>query len=104
MPCFGPDVQPPVMTGCPVDRLVHVTELTRNVSWTAPGFSDPHGFNISVTSNYKESDYEFPWGEFVVQYSAVKPSNGMTAECNFTIAVKRRSHSLIRYYIYTINT
>jgi len=77
------------MTGCPVDRLVHVTELTRNESWTAPEFSDPHGFDISVTSNYEKSEYEFPWGEFVVQYHAVKPSNGMTAECNFAIAVKR---------------
>jgi len=52
-------------------------------------FTDPHGFNISVTSNYEESEYEFPWGEFVVQYHAVKPSNGMTTECSFTRAVKR---------------
>jgi len=83
------DVQPPIMTGCPSDRLAYVTNLTRHEEWTVPTFSDPHGFNISVTSNYDESEYEFPWGKFVVQYYAVKPSNGMATECNFTIAVKR---------------
>jgi len=82
-------VQPPLITGCPTDRLIHVTDLSRYEEWTAPEFSDPHGFNISVSSNYEESEYEFPWGEFVVQYHAVKPSNGMATECSFTIAVKR---------------
>ncbi|XP_052260173.1 fibropellin-3-like [Dreissena polymorpha] len=82
------DIQPPVMQGCPVDREVFVSNMTSVQTWGVPVFLDPHGFEVVVTSNFRSNSFEFPWGVHTVQYAAVKPSNGLTAECTFTIRIK----------------
>ncbi|KAH3713149.1 neurogenic locus notch homolog protein 3-like [Dreissena polymorpha] len=82
------DIQPPVVTGCPKHKTTNVTSMTSNQTWTEPVFKDPHGFNVTVSKNYPLSSYEFPWGVHTVQYTAVKPSNGLSAECTFVITVK----------------
>ncbi|XP_053381798.1 sushi, nidogen and EGF-like domain-containing protein 1 [Mercenaria mercenaria] len=83
------DIQPPVVEGCPVDRNIMTSNLTSRQTWSEPKITDPHGTNVSVTKNYQTNSFEFPWGEFTIQYSAVKISNGLKAECKFTISVTR---------------
>lgn len=84
------DIQPPVVSRCPTDRHVLTSNMTSFQTWNEPSFSDPHGLEIKITKNYLTTSFEFPWGEFTVQYSALKPSNGMKAECLFNISVKRK--------------
>ncbi|XP_061166332.1 sushi, nidogen and EGF-like domain-containing protein 1 [Saccostrea echinata] len=84
------DIQAPVVRGCPGN----ITSYSKNhnifVNWTAPVFSDPVGRDIRVTTNYPENNWNFPWGDFMVQYTALKPSNGLQTDCNFSI--KTRPH------------
>ncbi|XP_069121727.1 fibropellin-3-like isoform X2 [Argopecten irradians] len=82
------DIQPPVISGCVSNIAVNATTPLQFVNWTAPSFSDPMGNEIQVSSNYPTPEYEFPWGDFVIQYTAVKPSNAMTAECTVHVEVR----------------
>ena len=82
------------MHECPANVDVLTSNQTSSQSWTEPMFTDPHGFDVLVTTNYPTPTYEFPWGEFAVQYTAVKPSNGLRRECVFNITIKRM-HKLI---------
>ena len=65
-------------------------EPTVFVNWTAPSFHDPTGSNIQVTTNYPMDSATFPWGDFVAQYVALKPSNGLRTECSFNITIRRK--------------
>lgn len=82
------DIQPPVITGCSEDIKVNTNNMTSHQSWEEPNITDPHGGEVSITKNYMESVFEFPWGEHTVQYHAIKSSNGLSAECTFNISVK----------------
>lgn len=82
------DIQPPVVSGCPADRNILTSNLTNIQSWIEPNITDPHGTKVHITKNYVKSSYEFPWGEFTILYTGVKPSNGLRAECKFNITVK----------------
>ncbi|XP_060568382.1 sushi, von Willebrand factor type A, EGF and pentraxin domain-containing protein 1-like [Ruditapes philippinarum] len=82
------DVQPPIVQGCPADRNIVTSDLTSRQNWSEPNITDPHGTQVVITKNYQKSEFVFPWGEFTIQYSAVKPSNGLRAECKFNISVK----------------
>ena len=90
LPSLFLDIQPPVIVGCPGDRNILTSDLYSRQYWSEPSITDPHGKMVHVTKNYQKSVFEFPWGEFTVQYSAVKPSNGLRAECKFNISVKRK--------------
>ena len=87
------------MNGCPTDVDVLTSNLTSLQSWNEPIFTDPLGFYITVTTNYPTPTYEFPWGEFTVQYSAVKPSNGLRTECTFNITIKRKTNLIMHRHI-----
>ena len=78
------------MQGCPADRNIVTSNLTSTQIWTKPNITDPHGKPVTITTNYQKSEFTFPWGEFTVQYSAVKPANGLRVECLFKISVKRK--------------
>lgn len=82
------DIQPPVMTDCPRDIAVFSKEPTVFVNWTTPSFFDPLGTNIQVTTNYPAGSGTFPWGDFIAQYVALKPSNGLRTECTFNITIR----------------
>lgn len=82
------DIQPPVVSDCPLDRNIRVSSITTLQSWTEPNIYDPHGTRIYITKNYVNSSNEFPWGDYMISYNAVKPSNGLEAECKFKISVK----------------
>ncbi|OWF52999.1 Sushi, nidogen and EGF-like domain-containing protein 1 [Mizuhopecten yessoensis] len=82
------DVQPPLMTDCPSDMHFFVSEPTINVNWSIPVFTDPMGTNLTVTHNYPFNRWKFPWGDFTVQYSALKASNGLNTECLFNVSVR----------------
>ncbi|XP_033732290.1 sushi, von Willebrand factor type A, EGF and pentraxin domain-containing protein 1-like [Pecten maximus] len=82
------DVQPPVITGCDFNIRANATTPLHFVNWTAPTVSDPMGHEIEVSTNYPTSEYEFPWGDFVIHYAAVKPFNGLTAECTIQVEVR----------------
>lgn len=82
------DIQPPVMSGCPSNMTRLTSELITYLNWTAPSFSDPVQQNFTVSSNYPENSYEFPWGDFTVQYVALKPSNGMRKTCVFSWKIR----------------
>ncbi|XP_076073441.1 P-selectin-like [Mytilus galloprovincialis] len=82
------DIQPPVMTNCSSDKYITTSKLTDLVEWQIPTFTDPHDFRIDVTANYLNNEFTFPWGDFNVSYSAVKPSNGLSTDCLFGISLR----------------
>ncbi|KAK3086698.1 hypothetical protein FSP39_022139 [Pinctada imbricata] len=82
------DVQPPLVENCSKDKFVYSHLPITKISWPTPNFTDPLGNNVKVTSNYQQNEYDFPWGDFTVQYTALKPSNGLRTECTFNITVR----------------
>ncbi|XP_071080917.1 sushi, nidogen and EGF-like domain-containing protein 1 [Haliotis cracherodii] len=85
------DIQAPVADQCPSSVRVTTSSREMNYTWTAPDFSDPHGNPVKTSSNYDSYDsntFTFPWGDFTVLYTAVKPSNGLQTNCSFTISVR----------------
>lgn len=82
------DIQPPTMSECPGDILVNATDRTAFINWTEPGFSDPLGNTIDITTNYPTPGFVFPWGDFTVQYTATKTNNGLSTECIFQVRVR----------------
>ncbi|XP_067682435.1 sushi, nidogen and EGF-like domain-containing protein 1 [Haliotis asinina] len=82
------DVQAPVVDQCP--SSVRLTTSSREVTytWTVPVFSDPHGNPVITSSDYDSNNFTFPWGDFTVLYTAVKPSNGLETNCSFTISAR----------------
>ncbi|XP_048776989.2 sushi, von Willebrand factor type A, EGF and pentraxin domain-containing protein 1-like isoform X2 [Ostrea edulis] len=82
------DIQPPVMTGCQNSETILTTQPEAFASWNIPSFQDPMGRQLIVSSNYPTNSTSFPWGDFTVQYSALKPSNGLRTECNFTLSIR----------------
>lgn len=83
------DIQPPVMSGCHSNKEKWTSELMTHLNWTAPSFYDPVRKPINISSNYPTDSYEFPWGDFVVHYVALKPSNGMRTTCVFSWKIRR---------------
>lgn len=77
------------MTNCPSDMSIFSNEPTIFVNWTAPSFYDPVGKSIEVSMNYPDDSWTFPWGDYVAQYVALKPSNGLRTECTFNITIRR---------------
>ncbi|KAL3870956.1 hypothetical protein ACJMK2_038981 [Sinanodonta woodiana] len=82
------DIQPPVVNGCSGNMFEFVSKLSREVTWLAPTFTDPMGTSLIIQSNYDNNSYEFPWGDFTVQYTATKPSNGLVSDCVFNISIR----------------
>lgn len=78
------------MSNCSSDQSFTTDSLTTRYDWQVPEFSDPHNFDVVVTSNYPSNVFTFPWGDFSVSYSAVKPSNGLDSQCLFEIKVRRK--------------
>jgi hypothetical protein len=77
------------MADCPSDMSIFSNEPSMFVNWTAPSFHDPVGKSIEVTTNYPDNSWTFPWGDFVAQYVALKPSNGLRRACTFNISIRR---------------
>lgn len=84
------DIQPPEMNNCPNNMTQFSAEPVTYINWTAPTFVDPVGKPIRISTNYPLDSYSFPWGDFKVQYVALKPSNGMRTSCVFTIKIRRK--------------
>nr|XP_034302889.1 hyalin-like [Crassostrea gigas] len=82
------DVQPPVMSNCQNSETILTSQPEAVASWNIPSFHDPMGNQIKVQSNYPQNTSTFPWGDFTVQYSALKLNNGLRTECNFNLSVK----------------
>ena len=85
-------MQPPVLEKCPDSVQRNATKSTLVVSWPEPVFKDPFDNTIDITTNYREAEFEFPWGDFIAQYIATKINNGLSAECVFNISVRRKSN------------
>lgn len=66
------------------------SEAMTFLNWTAPTFTDPVGKPIQISTNYPRDSYTFPWGDFDVQYVALKPSNGMRTSCVFSLKIRRK--------------
>ncbi|XP_038056885.1 uncharacterized protein LOC119728647 isoform X2 [Patiria miniata] len=81
------DVQPPVITGCPVNLPRFPTDPTRDTArafWDEPQASDNSG-SVTRTSNYDVGD-AFPVGDTVVVYTA-EDGSGNTVNCSFVVQV-----------------
>ncbi|XP_067656144.1 neurogenic locus Notch protein-like [Haliotis asinina] len=85
--CEG-DVQPPVVSGCENRTELNTVDHELTHEWTVPTFTDPHGNEVTTTSNYVTNSYRFPWGDFFVQYVTIKKNNGLQKECKFQINVR----------------
>ena len=85
------DVAPPVLEEGPDNMERNATERTLAVSWPEPVFTDPFDNTIDITANYAEAEFEFPWGDFTVQYVATKINNSLSVECSFNVSVRRKS-------------
>lgn len=84
------DVQPPVMSNCSKDMHILTSDLTKSVKWTIPDFTDPHNTSLLITKNYVINNWTFPWGDYNISYSALKPMNGLVTECLFEIKIRRK--------------
>ncbi|CAG2206585.1 unnamed protein product [Mytilus edulis] len=82
------DIQPPVMTNCSGDKNIKTAALENLVKWQIPSFIDPHNFAIKITSNYPSNEFTFPWGDFQISYTAMKPTNGLSTNCLFSISLR----------------
>ncbi|XP_076109331.1 sushi repeat-containing protein SRPX2-like [Mytilus galloprovincialis] len=82
------DVQPPLVSNCSDNMKILTSDLTKSVVWTIPDFTDPHNTSLSITSNYIINHWTFPWGDYKISYSALKPVNGKVTECLFEIDIK----------------
>ncbi|XP_071132597.1 sushi, nidogen and EGF-like domain-containing protein 1 [Mytilus edulis] len=82
------DILPPVMKNCSNDIYITTAALENLVKWQIPLFTDPHNFAIKVTANYPSNEFTFPWGDFKVSYTAVKPTNGLSTNCLFNISLR----------------
>lgn len=83
------DVQPPVMFNCSNDMKILTSDLTKSVQWTIPDFTDPHNTSLIIKENYVINKWTFPWGDYNISYSALKPVNGIVTECVFEIKIRR---------------
>lgn len=86
---FLPDIQPPVMTNCSADKYITTAAIKNLVKWQIPSFTDPHNFAIKVTANYPSNEFKFPWGNFKISYTAIKPTNGLSVQCLFSVSLRR---------------
>ena len=86
------DILPPAYDACPENITEYTTSHMLTVEWTAPNFFDPHGESKVriIAQNYPSPSTTLPWGEYVMQYVAVKERNGLTTECSFTTSVYRK--------------
>lgn len=84
------DNQPPEVRGCSEDIDIKSSEDITFFNWTAPSFYDPAGKPITVSTNYPTNNFNFSWGDFKVQYVALKPSNGLRKECVFNLKIRRK--------------
>ncbi|XP_022109740.1 uncharacterized protein LOC110989561 isoform X3 [Acanthaster planci] len=81
------DVQPPVITGCPMNLPRFPTDPGLNISratWMEPQASDNSG-TVTLTSNYVRGD-AFSVGNTTVVYTALDDS-GNSVNCSFVIQV-----------------
>lgn len=78
------------MTNCSGDKSITTTALENLVKWQIPSFTDPHHNAVKVTSNYPSNEFIFPWGDFKVSYTAIKPTNGLSTNCLFSISLRRK--------------
>ncbi|CAH1274717.1 SNED1 [Branchiostoma lanceolatum] len=85
------DISPPHVELCPADKDMTANDNLVTVSWEPPVFSDFRNKTVHVTSNYPGFEETFPWGQYVVQYTATKPFNGLRSSCEFTIRVYPQS-------------
>ncbi|XP_038074659.1 mucin-3A-like isoform X2 [Patiria miniata] len=84
---FVNDVQPPVITGCPMNLPRFPTDPTRDTArafWDEPQASDNSG-SVTLTSNYDVGD-AFPVGDTVVVYTA-EDGSGNAVNCSFVVQV-----------------
>ncbi|XP_078597010.1 E-selectin-like [Branchiostoma floridae x Branchiostoma japonicum] len=81
------DVSPPHVESCPDDMDVPAEDNRETVRWEPPVFTDFRNETLHVTSNYPDCVETFPWGQYVVQYTATKPFNGLRSTCEFTVRV-----------------
>ena len=79
------------------------SEAMTFLNWTAPTFTDPVGKPIEISTNYPQNSYTFPWGDFDVQYVALKPSNGMRTSCVFSLKIRRKFFFNILLLFFRLN-
>ncbi|SFT63392.1 gliding motility-associated C-terminal domain-containing protein [Lishizhenia tianjinensis] len=80
------DVQAPMFTNCPLDKVVYTTDSTcsKVVTWKKPGVFD-NCPSPTVTSTHNSGD-EFPLGVTEVKYFVVDDAGQMDS-CIFTVTV-----------------
>ncbi|XP_062584741.1 matrilin-2-like [Saccostrea cucullata] len=81
------DIQPPVIRFCPSNIRQLSSSRFVNVTWRPPDFYDPFGHDVEVTTNYPYHGSIFRWGYYTARYTALKPFNGLRANCTFNIFV-----------------
>ena len=85
--CFTVDVQPPVISNCPIDFTQQAPNgaVRTTVVWTVPTAVDDSGFIASAYNNYNPGDI-LPIGTTEVIYGFVDES-GNEAICSFIVTV-----------------
>eukprot|EP00058_Branchiostoma_floridae_P017283 XP_002602771.1 hypothetical protein BRAFLDRAFT_93716 [Branchiostoma floridae] len=86
-------ISPPQVEDCPDDVDVPAEDNLETVRWAPPVFTDFRNETLHVTSNYPDCVETFPWGQYVVQYTATKPFNGLRSTCEFTVRVYPQTSS-----------
>ncbi|KAI0228091.1 hypothetical protein LSAT2_021414, partial [Lamellibrachia satsuma] len=81
------DILPPDVFNCSSNETYIISSPKVMLTWQEPSFNDPRGTAIQVSQNYQKNEATFPWGEFIIQFVATKPSNGLRTECLFTESV-----------------
>ncbi|XP_071099919.1 sushi repeat-containing protein SRPX2-like [Haliotis cracherodii] len=85
------DNSPPEVVNCSSDVTLNIASRKKFYTWVVPTFTDPQGTQVDVTSNYPGNKFDFPWGDFGVQYVGTKRVNGLKAKCEFNVTVRPMS-------------
>ena len=86
------DILAPVYDQCPQNITRHINTHVVTIQWDEPAFIDPHEKSRvrMVAQSYPRPEATFPWGEYVVQYVAIKENNALKNECVFSISIYRK--------------
>ena len=88
------DSLPPKVTFCPPMQTIQATGETEFVSWQAPEFNEPRGFELTISSPFAHNWATLGWGNTTVEYIATSTNNNMQATCTFIIEILRKFYTL----------
>ena len=90
---FISDTKPPKVISCPLDFTVQAIGKNTPVSWQPPDFTEPYGFDLSISTLYPNNTADLSWGVTNIIITATSLNNQTKAVCSFQVTVNRKIKS-----------